>query len=174
MWIALVFSRKNTRIHKNRRNSWTFRFGPFFGLVCQCDSWTISSKIIHIGPRSFTSQRFFEPFWVFGLLSKAEEVSSQVCNGHPASVMWCENPTCNFEPQSLPEIHLGVLDYILGGHFGPAKKKICPPPPNSPICRRNPSGPSPPPWRPPPPPGIFSKKTDPPSPKISETSTKHL
>ena len=35
MWIAFVFPRKNTRIHKNRRNSWTFRFGPFFGLVCR-------------------------------------------------------------------------------------------------------------------------------------------
>ena len=30
---------KNTRIHKNGRNSWTFRFGPFFGLVCRGDSW---------------------------------------------------------------------------------------------------------------------------------------
>ena len=28
-----------TRIHKNGRNSWTFRFGPFFGLVCRGDSW---------------------------------------------------------------------------------------------------------------------------------------
>ena len=44
MWIALVFPRKNTRIHKNGRNSWTFCFGPFFGLVCRGDSWTI---IIH-------------------------------------------------------------------------------------------------------------------------------
>ena len=35
MWIALVFPRKNTRIHKNGRNSWTFRIGPFFGLVCR-------------------------------------------------------------------------------------------------------------------------------------------
>ena len=32
MWIVLVFLRKNTRIHKKGRNSWTFRFGPFFGL----------------------------------------------------------------------------------------------------------------------------------------------
>ena len=39
MWIELVFLRKNTRIHKNGRNSWTFRFGPFFGLVCRGDSW---------------------------------------------------------------------------------------------------------------------------------------
>ena len=39
MWIVLVFLRKNTRIHKNGRNSWTFRFGPFFGLVCRGDSW---------------------------------------------------------------------------------------------------------------------------------------
>ena len=39
MWIALVFPRKNTRIHLNWRNSWTLRFGPFFGLVCRGDSW---------------------------------------------------------------------------------------------------------------------------------------
>ena len=37
---SCLFSlRKNTRIHKNGRNSWTFRFGPFFGLVCRGDSW---------------------------------------------------------------------------------------------------------------------------------------
>ena len=30
---------KHQTIHKNGRNSWTFRFGPFFGLVCQGDSW---------------------------------------------------------------------------------------------------------------------------------------
>ena len=41
MWIVLVFLRKNTRIHKNGRNSWTFHFGPFFGLVCRGDSWFI-------------------------------------------------------------------------------------------------------------------------------------
>ena len=29
---------KSTRIHKNGRNSWTFRFGLFFGLVCRGDS----------------------------------------------------------------------------------------------------------------------------------------
>ena len=39
MWTVLVFLRKNTRIHKNGRNSWTFRFGPFFGLVCRGNSW---------------------------------------------------------------------------------------------------------------------------------------
>ena len=39
MWIVLVFLRKNTRIHKNGRNSWTFRFGPFFGLVCRGNYW---------------------------------------------------------------------------------------------------------------------------------------
>ena len=40
MRIALVFPRKkNTRIHTNARNLWTFRFGPFFGLVCRGDSW---------------------------------------------------------------------------------------------------------------------------------------
>ena len=42
MWIVLVFLRKNTRIHKNGRTSWTFRFGPFFGLVCWGDSWNSS------------------------------------------------------------------------------------------------------------------------------------
>ena len=31
MWIVLVFPKKKARIHKNERNSWTFRFGPFFG-----------------------------------------------------------------------------------------------------------------------------------------------
>ena len=37
---SCLFSlRKNTRIHKNGRDSWTFRFSPFFGLVCQGDSW---------------------------------------------------------------------------------------------------------------------------------------
>ena len=35
---VLVFLRKNARIHKNGRNSWTFRFGPFFGLVCRGDA----------------------------------------------------------------------------------------------------------------------------------------
>ena len=40
MWIVLVFLRKNTRIHKNGRNSWTSRFGPLFGLVCRGDSWS--------------------------------------------------------------------------------------------------------------------------------------
>ena len=44
MWIVLVFLRKNTRIHKNGRNSWTFRFGPFFGLVCRGDSWVAASN----------------------------------------------------------------------------------------------------------------------------------
>ena len=38
MWIVLVFLRKNTRIHKKGWNSWIFRFGPFFGLVCWGDS----------------------------------------------------------------------------------------------------------------------------------------
>ena len=38
MWIALVFPRKNTRIHKDSRNSWSFCFGPLFGLVCRGDS----------------------------------------------------------------------------------------------------------------------------------------
>ena len=41
IWIVLLFLRKN-RIHKNGRNSWTFRFGPFFGLVCWGDSWFLS------------------------------------------------------------------------------------------------------------------------------------
>ena len=37
---SCLFSQgKNTRIHKNGRNSWTFRFAPFFGLVCRGDSW---------------------------------------------------------------------------------------------------------------------------------------
>ena len=44
MWTVLVFLRKNTRIHKNGRNSWTFRFGPFFGLVCRGDSWLFLQK----------------------------------------------------------------------------------------------------------------------------------
>ena len=35
----LVLPRKSTRIHKNGRNSWTFCFGPFYGLVCRGDSW---------------------------------------------------------------------------------------------------------------------------------------
>ena len=39
MWIVLVFLRKNTRIHKNGQNSWTFRFGLFFGFVCRGHSW---------------------------------------------------------------------------------------------------------------------------------------
>ena len=33
--------RKNTRIHKNGRYSWTLRFGPCFGLVCRGDSWKV-------------------------------------------------------------------------------------------------------------------------------------
>ena len=39
MWIVLVFPRKNTRIRKKGWNSWTFRFGPFCGLVCRENSW---------------------------------------------------------------------------------------------------------------------------------------
>ena len=31
------FPKENTRTHKKGRNSWTFRFGPFFGLVCWGD-----------------------------------------------------------------------------------------------------------------------------------------
>ena len=49
MWTVLVFLRKNTRIHKNRRNSWTFRFGPFFGLVCRGDSWSEVCSLRHWG-----------------------------------------------------------------------------------------------------------------------------
>ena len=45
MWIVLVFPRKNTRIHKNGWNSWTFRFAPFFGLVCRGDSWQKSAVL---------------------------------------------------------------------------------------------------------------------------------
>ena len=46
MWIVLVFPRKNTRIHKNGRNSWTFRFCPFFGLVCRGDSWMMTMGLV--------------------------------------------------------------------------------------------------------------------------------
>ena len=38
IWIVLVLLRKNTRTHEKCRNSWTFRFGPFFALVCWGDS----------------------------------------------------------------------------------------------------------------------------------------
>ena len=51
MWIVLVFLRKSTRIHKDGRNSWSFRFGPFFGLVCRGDSWMLqpwSSALNHV------------------------------------------------------------------------------------------------------------------------------
>ena len=51
MWIVLVFLRKNNRIHKNGRNSWTFRFGTFFGLVCQGDS--LFSRVL--GPLDWQS-----------------------------------------------------------------------------------------------------------------------
>ena len=40
------FSRKNTRIHKNGRNSWTFSFGSFFGLVCRGDSWEMITHVM--------------------------------------------------------------------------------------------------------------------------------
>ena len=33
--------KKHQNSHKKGRNSWTFRFGPFFGLVCWGDSWYI-------------------------------------------------------------------------------------------------------------------------------------
>ena len=33
------FPKEKHRIHKNGRTSWTFRFGPLFGLVCWRDSW---------------------------------------------------------------------------------------------------------------------------------------
>ena len=37
----VCFPKENTPevTQKGGRNSWTFRFGPFFGLVCQGDSW---------------------------------------------------------------------------------------------------------------------------------------
>ena len=55
MWIVLVFPRKNTRIHKNGRNSWTFRFGPFFGLVCRGDSWLFRKILVSV--KSFVRLR---------------------------------------------------------------------------------------------------------------------
>ena len=48
------FLSKNIRIHKNERNSWTFRFGAFFGLVCRGDSWNGCSR-----PRKPFISRFF-------------------------------------------------------------------------------------------------------------------
>ena len=57
MWIVLVFLRKNTRIHKNGRNSWTFRFGPFFGLVCRGDFWYRGGK--HSNPQN-RAQKYFK------------------------------------------------------------------------------------------------------------------
>ena len=56
MWIVLVFLRKNTRIHKNGRNSWTFRFGPFFGLVCRGASWIFGPLgNVNLGDRFLSS-----------------------------------------------------------------------------------------------------------------------
>ena len=37
--IVLVFLREKHQGSQKRRNSWTSRFGPFFGLVCRGDSW---------------------------------------------------------------------------------------------------------------------------------------
>ena len=41
------FPKENTpeNSHKNGRNSWAFRFGPFFGLVCRGDSWFLQIQI---------------------------------------------------------------------------------------------------------------------------------
>ena len=56
MWIVLVFLRRNTRIRKNGRNSWTFlRFGPFFGLVCQGDS-SEQCFVASLSPKSAQSE----------------------------------------------------------------------------------------------------------------------
>ena len=35
---------KHQNSQKNGRNAWTFRFGPFFGLVCRGDSWKSSGQ----------------------------------------------------------------------------------------------------------------------------------
>ena len=37
---------KHQNSQKNGRNSWTFRFGPFFGLVCRGDSWSVQTAYI--------------------------------------------------------------------------------------------------------------------------------
>ena len=66
---CFVFLRKNTRIHKNGRNSWTFRFGPFFGLVCQGDSWMVlcsfhrSDREICTRNRPLSETKFLDDFW---------------------------------------------------------------------------------------------------------------
>ena len=57
MWIVLVLLRKNTRIDKHGRTSWTFRFGPFFGLVYWGDSWKFKAEVIrkeYLGSREGT------------------------------------------------------------------------------------------------------------------------
>ena len=35
------FPKEKHQNHENGRNSWTYRFGPFFGLVCRGDSWLL-------------------------------------------------------------------------------------------------------------------------------------
>ena len=50
---------KNTRIHKNGRNSWTFCFGPFFGLVCRGDFlFFVFPGFLGLRARPAGSQRF--------------------------------------------------------------------------------------------------------------------
>ena len=61
MWIGLFYLRKSTRIYKNGRNSWTFRFGPFFGLVCRGDSWFFlraQNGVFLVGAKKFMLKKF--------------------------------------------------------------------------------------------------------------------
>ena len=60
--------KKHQNSQKNGRNSWTFRFGPFFGLVCRGDSWYWSlnlkecpSMVLRMVPRFVTSPPSTEP-----------------------------------------------------------------------------------------------------------------
>ena len=57
MWIVLVFQRKTPEFtQKWAKFIWTFRFGPFFGLVCRGDSWSFRSFLLRTNcstPREF-------------------------------------------------------------------------------------------------------------------------
>ena len=63
--------RRGISEQKNGRNSWTFRFAPFFGLVCRGDSWAggLSNSHIELLFRNAPAKRFMNwPF--FGLVRR--------------------------------------------------------------------------------------------------------
>ena len=94
---AFCFPRKNTRIHKNGRNSWTSRFGPFFGLVCRGDSWSVETcKATQVcWGRSTCAAGFAGAGW--RRLRAECGSSSRACDGGSSS--FAKRPTSYRDPE---------------------------------------------------------------------------